>query len=195
MKSKSYGIWGKYLKVISYIVLTLLITEPVVSQNIQLANDELSYALTERFPNMTIKQDGVRSASLNKIISVQYEEALFMDVLQDIVQNEDFRLSYSDQYLPLEKKVTVDLKNVTVNEALWAILDDTGLRYALSPNNHLVLMKRHQGINQTVIQEAVQETITGTVTDAGTGETLPGVNILVAGTSTGTSTEPKAPIP
>lgn len=189
MKSKSYGIWGKYLKVISYIVLTLLITEPVVSQNIQLANDELSYALTERFPNMTIKQDGVRSASLNKIISVQYEEALFMDVLQDIVQNEDFRLSYSDQYLPLEKKVTVDLKNVTVNEALWAILDDTGLRYALSPNNHLVLMKRHQGINQTVIQEAVQETITGTVTDAGTGETLPGVNILVVGTSTGTSTD------
>ncbi len=34
-----------------------------------------------------------------------------------------------------------------------------------------------------------QETITGTVTDEQSGETLPGVNILVKGTSTGTSTD------
>jgi TonB-linked SusC/RagA family outer membrane protein len=34
-----------------------------------------------------------------------------------------------------------------------------------------------------------QETVSGTVTDAQTGETLPGVNILVKGTSTGTVTD------
>jgi TonB-linked SusC/RagA family outer membrane protein len=34
-----------------------------------------------------------------------------------------------------------------------------------------------------------QETITGTVTDANSGQTLPGVNILVKGTTTGTSTD------
>src|SRR5690625_617833 len=32
------------------------------------------------------------------------------------------------------------------------------------------------------------ETVTGTVTDAQSGETMPGVNILVKGTATGTST-------
>jgi TonB-linked SusC/RagA family outer membrane protein len=36
-----------------------------------------------------------------------------------------------------------------------------------------------------------QETVSGTVTDAQTGETLPGVNILVKGTSSGTATDNK----
>src|SRR5699024_11779304 len=37
--------------------------------------------------------------------------------------------------------------------------------------------------------EKQQETITGTITDAETGQKLPGVNILVKGTTTGTSTD------
>jgi TonB-linked SusC/RagA family outer membrane protein len=37
----------------------------------------------------------------------------------------------------------------------------------------------------------LQETVTGTVTDAQTGDPLPGVNILVVGTSTGTATDSK----
>lgn len=35
-----------------------------------------------------------------------------------------------------------------------------------------------------------QETVSGTITDASTGETIPGVNIVVSGTSTGTSSGP-----
>lgn len=35
----------------------------------------------------------------------------------------------------------------------------------------------------------LQETVTGTVTDAQTGETLPGVNVVVEGTTTGTATD------
>src|SRR5699024_11389206 len=37
--------------------------------------------------------------------------------------------------------------------------------------------------------QAAQETISGTVAGAQSGETLPGVNILVKGTSTGASTD------
>src|SRR5690625_1234863 len=37
--------------------------------------------------------------------------------------------------------------------------------------------------------EVLQETITGTVVDSSTNETLPGVNIAVKGTTTGTSTD------
>src|SRR5699024_1549982 len=59
------------------------------------------------------------------------------------------------------------------------------LRFAVSANGQLILMKK----NETQVFEQMQETITGTVTDAQSGETLPGVNILVKGTSTGASTD------
>ncbi|WP_372635773.1 SusC/RagA family TonB-linked outer membrane protein [Fodinibius sp.] len=43
--------------------------------------------------------------------------------------------------------------------------------------------------NELDLEEVVQETITGEVTDAQSGETLPGVNVMVKGTTTGTSTD------
>jgi len=41
---------------------------------------------------------------------------------------------------------------------------------------------------ELVLEKFVQETITGQVTDAQSGETLPGVNVMIKGTTTGTST-------
>src|SRR5699024_9301777 len=41
----------------------------------------------------------------------------------------------------------------------------------------------------SVMETVLTETISGQVTDNSTGETLPGVNILVKGTSAGTSTD------
>src|SRR5690606_25168755 len=41
----------------------------------------------------------------------------------------------------------------------------------------------------TLAQQTNQRTITGTITDSSTGETLPGVNIIVDGTNTGTTSD------
>src|SRR5699024_1860541 len=54
----------------------------------------------------------------------------------------------------------------------------------LSENQKIILIKK-----KPELQAVQQETITGTVTDASSGESLPGVNILVKGTSTGASTD------
>src|SRR5699024_1564399 len=58
-------------------------------------------------------------------------------------------------------------------------------RFAMTSDDQLVLVRKYEEIPL----ETVQETISGTVTDAQSGETLPGVNILVKGTSTGASTD------
>lgn len=44
-------------------------------------------------------------------------------------------------------------------------------------------------IRESLLRSAVEQTVSGTVTDAETGEALPGVNILAKGTSTGTVTD------
>ncbi len=43
----------------------------------------------------------------------------------------------------------------------------------------------------TALAQDGQQTVTGTITDSSTGETLPGVNIVVEGTTTGTSSGPE----
>jgi TonB-linked SusC/RagA family outer membrane protein len=81
--------------------------------------------------------------------------------------------------------VTYEAENKAIFEILNAILEGTGLFATLSENRKVILIKEKQ-----VLPVVQQETITGTVTDARTGVTMLGVNILVKGTSTGTATDP-----
>ena len=60
------------------------------------------------------------------------------------------------------------------------------------PLGNTLLPLRKQGTSSTteaLLPENVEKTITGTITDQSTGEELPGVNILVKGTSIGTVTD------
>ncbi len=57
----------------------------------------------------------------------------------------------------------------------------------LSPDTDQVKALANQSLENR--EKARQERITGTVSDAESGETLPGVNILVKGTTTGTATD------
>jgi TonB-linked SusC/RagA family outer membrane protein len=72
---------------------------------------------------------------------------------------------------------------VTIIEAFEDALQHTGLEAVGSPDGQVVIKKEQ-------LQNAiVQTTVSGTVTDAQTGKTLPGVNILVVGTSTGAASD------
>ncbi|MDX1638719.1 MAG: TonB-dependent receptor [Balneolaceae bacterium] len=94
-------------------------------------------------------------------------------------------LSYSREALPLYKNVSVSLEQVTFNKAMYTLLKNTGLRYAISEKGNLVIFKQEQQL-----AEAPQklETVSGTVRDARTKQTLPGVNVLIKGTAQGTAT-------
>src|SRR5699024_10941709 len=71
---------------------------------------------------------------------------------------------------------------------LTAVLKGTDLYYTLSDNKKVILIKQRQSHLQMA---AVQQTVSGTVTDAQTGDPLPGVNILVVGNSSGAATDDK----
>ncbi|HLR31527.1 MAG TPA: TonB-dependent receptor, partial [Fodinibius sp.] len=72
-------------------------------------------------------------------------------------------------------------------EALDTLLKGTNLEVVLAPDRDILIIR--QKLSQNL--KAQLETVTGTVTDAQSGETLPGVNVMVKGTNTGTSTEEK----
>ncbi|MDZ7682759.1 MAG: SusC/RagA family TonB-linked outer membrane protein [Fodinibius sp.] len=76
-----------------------------------------------------------------------------------------------------------DLKAASLQKVFARLLEVSNLTYEQIGRRSFLL-----SANTVASQKAAEATVTGTVTDGSTGNTLPGVNILVKGTSRGTST-------
>lgn len=108
--------------------------------------------------------------------------------LKNLLSNleEQYRVTFlyqdqvlQDQYVDLLES---ELKQMS-GKKLAEILTDMELNYSQ-------LNKYTFVISHSEIPLIMQETVTGTVTDATTGEALPGVNITLQGTDQGTATNP-----
>lgn len=137
--------------------------------------------------------DDKNREALNRIISVDLRQVPMEDALRQIAELGKLRLAYSTsvgkEYW--QRPVSVQLDRATVLGALFAALDGTGLKLTLSTNSEkgqIVVDKVPEEEAQKLVPRPVQQVVTGRVTDAETGEALPGVNILVKGSTTGTTT-------
>ncbi|MDR8390912.1 TonB-dependent receptor [Aliifodinibius sp. S!AR15-10] len=168
---------GIMIRTIGILMLVILVTPLMYAQDAQEDNRRRALALS----NEDVVQSEVVSDQLKQLIELDLRSAPLEKALQRVAQKAGLKLMYNKQSLP-GKYVTIQKKAVTLYDALWEILDDTGLRFALSQNQQLVLMKMKKPS-----KEVTMETVTGQVTDAQTGDPMPGVNISVLGTTTGTS--------
>ncbi|MDR8389911.1 TonB-dependent receptor [Aliifodinibius sp. S!AR15-10] len=136
----------------------------------------------QKFTNLGDK-DGY-SHKLMKMIHLEEGKKPLEKALQDIADQAELELSYSEQLIPLDKKVNVRPSTVTVKQALWNVLRGTSLRFGVSASGQLFFFERlkEKPTNQL-------ETVSGTVTEAASGEALPGVNVVIKGTTTGASTD------
>lgn len=126
-------------------------------------------------------------AELKSVISVEAEETPVKEVLEQIVREANLGLAYNAELLMLKKPISIRLRNVTVVTALEQVLKGTGFEATISRMKEIVL-KETSGPQQ-LPEVPIEQTIKGTVTDAETGEPLPGVNVVVPGTNVGTSTD------
>ncbi|WP_185958434.1 SusC/RagA family TonB-linked outer membrane protein [Fodinibius sediminis] len=149
------------------------------------AGQVVSVNTIEQVYNAEVTHKVSESSVLLKRVSLKTSEESLISILKRIADKGNLSLSYDTQLSVLNEKLTLSLKQVSIKDALWTVLDNTGLRFAVSSNRQLILMRK----SEEKSLEKIQETIKGTVTDASSGETLPGVNILVKGTTTGTSTD------
>ena len=108
------------------------------------------------------------------------KEKSVKEVLDQIEESTDFRFFYNDHFTVLNRVVTIEARNNRVEEILDEFLASSDVTYRVLDNNLIVITPK------SLIQ---QQRITGKVTDASTGEPLPGVNIRIEGTNTGAITD------
>jgi TonB-linked SusC/RagA family outer membrane protein len=127
--------------------------------------------------------------ALERKVTVNVENAEFHEVLLTLAKQTKVTFVYSPQIIKKEKKVTLALSGVTLADALWTLLGEDfryralGKRIVLIPRPPLTF-----GVDHAVRNVAFP--VSGVVTD-NTGLPLPGVNILIKGTTVGTTTDSK----
>ncbi|MDZ7691446.1 MAG: hypothetical protein U5K69_10000 [Balneolaceae bacterium] len=107
------------------------------------------------------------------------------DLLTSLEQNFDVTFLYKNEIVP-NKYVESDKVQIgeETGQELSEVLHNLNLEFERMDEQTYVLLRKKVQKEQAVLQT----TVTGIVTDANTGESLPGVNVVVKGTTTGTST-------
>ncbi len=116
-------------------------------------------------------------------ISLRMKKTEIGGVLRTIEKQTNYRFLYNDNLEDIRDKVTINVKEATIDEVLGLILERTRLLYQKMGNN-LVVIKEDPGAAFRVPEVVIR----GKVTGEG-GMALAGASVQVKGTTTGTSTD------
>ncbi|MGQ1786114.1 SusC/RagA family TonB-linked outer membrane protein [Saccharicrinis sp. GN24d3] len=114
-------------------------------------------------------------------LSVKMEKTTIGEVLEIIQEKTEFKIAFSSEYVDLDRNVNVDYEKEPLDNVLKDLFEDTNVGFK-------VLDKQIVLFDVTVIQQAEKFAIKGIVTD-NSGQPLPGVTVLLKGTSVGTITD------
>ncbi|MBN2213141.1 MAG: TonB-dependent receptor [Bacteroidales bacterium] len=112
-------------------------------------------------------------------LDLSVQEKTLKEVLKIIESKSNFRFFFSDNFHDLNRKISMNVSNGNISQIMSYLLDNSAVTFELMENGIIVITPN----------EAQQHLVTGRVTDQKTGEPLPGVNVVVKGTSTGTITD------
>jgi TonB-linked SusC/RagA family outer membrane protein len=149
--------------------------------------------------------------ALRQTVKLDLNGVSFERALQTIAYRGDFGISYNPALIP-QRTVSVPMATATMDKALRHLLNDTGLDALISPQREIIIVPHHEvdtagesvprklqalaapdlqriQARSTIALVNQVQTITGRVTDAQDGSPIPGVNVVVQGTTTGTATD------
>ena len=123
---------------------------------------------------------------LQQNISIAYEDAKLLDVLNDIKSKSKFNFFYDINEIDENKKVSIEAKNEAFENILDQISKQVNFDYTFNGNQVILTA----GItNAKAVTVAIQDReVTGMVVGPD-GNPLPGANVIVKGTSVGAQTD------
>ena len=107
------------------------------------------------------------------------------EVFEKIEAQSEFSIFYNLQQVDLSKRIDASFEGEVVDKVLASVLEGTDLTYSV--NNRLIVV--HKKNVETGLAPSIQQSaLAGKVTDR-SGSGLPGVTVVIKGTTTGTVTD------
>ncbi|MGQ7870736.1 TonB-dependent receptor [Sunxiuqinia sp. sy24] len=127
-----------------------------------------------------------KSYSQQTDLKLDYSKTSIREILNDIERDSHFNFVYSNTDFDVEQKVDLKIKNASIQTILDQLLDGTGMGYRMVDRVIIISSENEQEANNVTSQ--IAKTIRGKVAD-GQGEPLPGVTVIVKGTTIGSVTD------
>lgn len=112
-------------------------------------------------------------------LTFSYTDTSIKEVLQEIEKTTEIRFLYNEDYIDVNRKVTIEGTEMELDELLSNLFESSDANFRVLEDN-LIVIAPCELMQQNVIK--------GTVTDKNR-EPLAGVNVVVTGTTTGTLTD------
>lgn len=130
----------------------------------------------------TLSLMATETHSQSQTFSINQHNALIKDVLAEIEDQSGYFFIYNNEFVDVYQRINVSAQEQSITTLLDQIFEEQNIQYTID-NRKIILTA---SVQQE--QRLQQETISGKVTDS-TGAPLPGVTVVVKGTTNGTITD------
>ncbi len=135
-----------------------------------------------------VLQSAASVYSQNWRMSMNEKSIMVKDVLTKIEHSSEFRFFYEEKKVNVEKKVDVEITNATIDDIMSMLFNSAGIEYKVLDSNFIILKPKGDSPSTSINSSQQKKSITGKVTDP-SGATLPGVSVVVKGTTIGVITD------
>ena len=127
----------------------------------------------------------VDSYSQQTRFSMDYGQVKLVNVLNEIENQSDYYFLYNEDYVNVNQIVDARVKDMEIEQVLNQLLKSTGVDYSI--HDRQIVLTRSSNSDKGFLSQELS-TVKGKVTNT-QGESLPGVTIIVKGTTNGTVTD------
>ncbi|TKG96696.1 SusC/RagA family TonB-linked outer membrane protein [Puteibacter caeruleilacunae] len=128
--------------------------------------------------------NAVNSFSQNSKVSLRMNNSTIKKVLKEIEKKTEYTFAYNTNVVNLDRNVSIKVENTTVAKVLDELFADGNIEYEML--GKLIALKKS---DKPIVSTPQERKVSGIVTDS-SGQPLPGVTVVVVGSSKGVITDP-----
>ena len=125
-----------------------------------------------------------KTYSQSKMLNLNMEKVTVREVLSKIEDQSEFHFMYSSKVIDVNRLVSIKVQDAKIDETLESLFAGTEVDYKIKDKLILLTMPE----SESSVSSQQQKSISGKVTDS-SGGPLPGVSVVVKGTTTGVITD------
>ena len=127
-----------------------------------------------------------KTYSQTKMLNLKMEKSTVKEVLSKIEDLSEFYFMYSGKVIDVNREVSIDAKNESIEQILKTVFANTNVEYEI--RNRIVVLSAPGLTGESSSSVMQQNSVSGKVTDS-SGSSLPGVSVVIKGTTSGTITD------